>query len=158
MSAATLEDFTSAYDLKKFELNFHKITDKLNEFKLNRAYSDIFKGVVCNLCEFDDKKRVNSKELWNWILPHEQKIKARENFFFPTAPEKIHQEVAGVRQFVGHSLGLHPSEGTGVRESGFSGQKLNFPPPIVRTSSPEIANSSTVHTYTGFSNPLVFNA
>jgi hypothetical protein len=86
---------------------------------------------------------------------------ARENFFIPSAPDRIHQEVSQVRQFISQNLG-HGEAPIVVanRESGFSGQKLNFPPPIVRTSIPDTTNTSGgfAYTYTGYSNPLVFNA
>lgn len=50
LSVATRTDFLNIYNLSNFTINLARINEKLNEFKLNRAYSDILKGVVCNLC------------------------------------------------------------------------------------------------------------
>jgi len=72
LNVATLTDFLSVYNLSHFTINLGRINEKLNEFKLSRAYSDILKGVVCNLCEFDPNQRVLSEELYNWLYPFEK--------------------------------------------------------------------------------------
>ena len=55
-----MTDFHSIYNLNNYTINLGRVHEKLNEFKLNRLYSDILKGVICNLCEFDPVKRITS--------------------------------------------------------------------------------------------------
>jgi hypothetical protein len=131
LSAATLDDFLPAYNMETFQFNTDGITEKINEFKLSKTYSDIFKGLVCNLCEFDENKRITAEQLWNWIGPHEQKIRDRENFYIPSAPNKIHQAVQEVRQTIQQVYGA------ANKKPSYTEPKLNFPPPIIRSNVAE---------------------
>ena len=99
----------------------------------------------------DDSARISHPELLNWIQPHQQSILARENFVFESAPQKIDQEFHLIRKLVSSILvqgapiqGSFPNITQSPRSgtighsrdgrSSFSGQKLNFPPPQIRTT------------------------
>lgn len=107
LSSANLEDFEPLYDLKKFTLNSGVLANKKDDFRHNRAYSDILKATVLNLLSQHDADRIGPDELWSWIIPQEKHIMARENFVFPTAPVKIDQEFKRLREF--HQVNAKPS-------------------------------------------------
>lgn len=49
LSSIALEDFSGLYDFKNFRFNRKQLDEKLNDLKVNRAYSDIFKATVSNM-------------------------------------------------------------------------------------------------------------
>lgn len=87
LSTINLTDLSNLYDLKGYRFDSQSLQQNLEEFWTNRAYSDIFKATVTNMCSVNDSNRIRQIELWDWIIPHEESIRARQNFVFPSAPD-----------------------------------------------------------------------
>ena len=102
------------------------------------------------MLSLDENNRISHQELWDWVKPYEKHILSRENFIFESAPAKVDQEFQLIRKLLSsiliqgapiqsslpNVLSNSPPVAGQYREvrSSFSGQKINFPPPQVRTS------------------------
>lgn len=52
---------------------------------------------MANLLEANPEKRVTPLELWDFLNPHNNKIKNKEDFVIENAPLKLHNEVLELR-------------------------------------------------------------
>ena len=127
---------------------------RLDAFKVSNKYSDIFKGIVCNMVELNPEKRISPQELWGFLQPHSNKIMEREDFVIENAPNKLHSQVSELREampLLMKTIGLAQQQQptyqlqsnpviSHSRNESVNREKLNFPPPIVRETVPEKYN------------------
>lgn len=102
LSTVILEDLSNLYNIKSYTFDSNHLRSSLNSFNSSPAFSDILKGTVNNLLEFNIEKRLTPAELWTWISQYENHILSRENFVITQAPEKLHQQVNEIRQSFGN--------------------------------------------------------
>ena len=162
LSAALLEDFSNLYDIKKYSFDHNQLRKKIDDFRVSNKYSDILKGVVTNLCEVTPEKRCTPEEMWAFLQPHGEKVRAKEDFVVENAPDKLHQQVAELREAMPllmktygfiqqqpsyvrtqevqqpmYQLESSPQVILHSRNDSQNKPGLNFPPPIIRTTVPE---------------------
>ena len=70
-------DYSDLYNLQAYNFNGGQLQQHLEQLGLNRAYSDILKATIWNLCSMNDEKRVRFSELNDWVAPHEKSILER---------------------------------------------------------------------------------
>ena len=71
LSAAVLQDFSNIYNLTNHSINEQLFKKYLDDFKLEKSFSEIFKSTISNLCKFDPRQRMTPNELWKLLDKHE---------------------------------------------------------------------------------------
>ncbi len=89
IAAGILENPSSIYDFKTFTFDTAHATELINKWKTSKNYSEIFKGIVSNLVQFNPDERLSFAEFWTWISKYEVNIKSKEKFLITSVPTRI---------------------------------------------------------------------
>ena len=55
----------------------------------NSEYSELFVLVISNLCETEQDDRCTTRQIYEWLQPHEEQISALEDFQVNVLPERV---------------------------------------------------------------------
>ncbi len=89
IAAGILENPSKIYDFKTFAFDKGYASDIINKWKNAKHYSEVFRGLVANLVQFNPENRLNLAELSGWINKYELNIKSKEKFLITSVPAKI---------------------------------------------------------------------
>jgi hypothetical protein len=138
---ANLRDYKCLYHTKQRQLDLQALEAALVELRRNVEYSEVFRGIVLNLCSVLPARRMSLEELWSMMGKHEAKIAAKQPFVVDNAPDKLHAEIGALRDYVVD----HPMQFTApqlLSEVGGSG--LIFPEHLdVQQVTPEYVFEET---------------
>lgn len=69
--------------------DFPTFASRVNRFQHDFYYSEIYRGLVCNLLEIEPAKRLNIEQLKIFLFKHKPGIAVRKSLLIDNVPKKL---------------------------------------------------------------------